>query len=228
MRSSRLNIFYLGIFTLVMVGCQQQSANTLMKAARFRPEKIEYRLAQGDDINQLQHAGSFYSHGGNHGQVDIYLTALSMAVREGKIESVKILLAHGADPDLGAARLGYTPLAWAAYDNNLEIAKLLLDAGADPNLRFFTPYSDGEIPIYCATKRDNLELMRLLIAHDADLDAIVEGETSLHRALRSQHHDAIKLLVQSGASTTIPDARGFTPAEIAQRSGNPIVQSSNN
>lgn len=50
---------------------------------------------------------------------------------------VRLLLAHGADPNArceGKWRLGYTSLHVAAHFNRLDIVRLLLAAGADPEL----------------------------------------------------------------------------------------------
>lgn len=59
-------------------------------------------------------------------------TALQHAVQKHQVESVRVLLEWGADPD--ARSDGYTPLLIAAANPDLTMARLLLDAGADVTL----------------------------------------------------------------------------------------------
>ncbi|HMF12315.1 MAG TPA: ankyrin repeat domain-containing protein, partial [Gemmataceae bacterium] len=63
--------------------------------------------------------------------------ALHLAAKRGDVESVKWLLAHGADP---SARWSHwdaevTPLHLAALAGHAAIVALLLEAGADPRVR---------------------------------------------------------------------------------------------
>jgi ankyrin repeat protein len=62
------------------------------------------------------------------------VSPLTHAAREGQLHIVRLLLEHGADPNLpeGAAPRGQA-LYEACCRNHLEIAKLLLEHGADPN-----------------------------------------------------------------------------------------------
>ena len=72
------------------------------------------------------------------------LTPLLFAVREGNIETVKVLLAAGAP--IGQASEGdhTSPMLMAAINGHFDIAKLLLERGASPN-----QMSDaGATPLY--------------------------------------------------------------------------------
>jgi ankyrin repeat protein len=62
------------------------------------------------------------------------ISPLSYAAREGHLHIVRLLLAHGADPNLpeDAAPAGRA-LFEACVQNHVEIARLLLEHGADPN-----------------------------------------------------------------------------------------------
>lgn len=53
-----------------------------------------------------------------------------------------------------------------AMFGGLEIIRLLLEAGADPNV----PDDEGTTPIFYAVDRENPELVRLLIAHGAEVE----------------------------------------------------------
>ncbi len=56
------------------------------------------------------------------------------AVRRGNPEIVRLLLQHGADPNVSSMVLGASPLFTAALNNDIEIGKILLEYGADPEL----------------------------------------------------------------------------------------------
>jgi ankyrin repeat protein len=61
-------------------------------------------------------------------------TALQHAVQKHQVDTVRVLLECGADPDARQAGTATTPLIIAAGDKDPTIARLLLDAGADVNL----------------------------------------------------------------------------------------------
>src|ERR1700738_2968507 len=58
-------------------------------------------------------------------------TALHDAVWTGQLELVRLLLEHGADPNIPHAEGLSTPLHYAAIKGNAAIAAMLLDHGAD-------------------------------------------------------------------------------------------------
>ena len=57
-------------------------------------------------------------------------TVLMTASRTGNVEAMRLLLAHGADPNAQERWLGETALMWAAAENHASAVKLLLEAGA--------------------------------------------------------------------------------------------------
>jgi ankyrin repeat protein len=80
------------------------------------------------------------------------MTALLFAVRQNDMESVKVLLAGGADLKQTAAD-GTTPLLIAIINAHRTLAKYLLDQGADPNMAD----DKGRTPLYAAIDMRNLE-----------------------------------------------------------------------
>ena len=91
---------------------------------------IRTLLELGADPNPSEHAGfppliaalsCSRSQPGSPGRPDV-------------IEILRLLLAHGADPDQRGIN-DYTPLHVAAAEANLAAVELLLEAGADPRLR---------------------------------------------------------------------------------------------
>jgi len=87
---------------------------------------------------------------------------LHSAVAQGGVESVKALLAAGADPN-ARQQGGFTPLLVAAAKGNLEIVKLLLLNGADPNGR----NDAGATPLTLAAARRHADVIALLVAKGA-------------------------------------------------------------
>jgi len=85
-------------------------------------------------------------------------TPLCAAAANGFTETVRGLLANGADPNL-AGQGDLTPLEWAAGHGHVEIARTLLDAGADPNL--------GS-PLVGAAARGSIAVVRLLLERGAE------------------------------------------------------------
>ena len=58
-------------------------------------------------------------------------TALHEAARRGRADVVRLLLAHGADPNAREAGDNTSPLHWAAAAGALDAARALVDAGGD-------------------------------------------------------------------------------------------------
>jgi ankyrin repeat protein len=177
-------------------------------------------------------------------------TALHAAVRDSDygedaaqraraVATVKVLLAHRADPN---ARLhqekptvrgldelqfeGATPLALAAEVNNLDAIKVLVAGGADPNI----PTAMGTTPLMLASGAATdvqrarsieerglaVETARYLVEHGADVNAVGEfGWTPLHAASYQGLTDVIELLVSKGAKLETKDKLGQTPLSIS-------------
>ena len=107
---------------------------------------------------------------------------VNFAARAGNdIEIPKMLLAAGADPNIGSAKSddGHSALQYAAETGNLELVKLLIAAHADVNYR----NAYGWTPLHQAIENARPEIARLLIAHGADANLENKlGETPLELA----------------------------------------------
>jgi ankyrin repeat protein len=93
----------------------------LMRAAAgVQPEVVKLYLAKKPNVNARDVAGR---------------SVLFFAVNfGGQVETVRLLLASGADPNAAAWRSnGETPLMLAASQGKTAIVQALLKAGADPN-----------------------------------------------------------------------------------------------
>lgn len=109
-------------------------------------------------------------------------------------ECVRLILEHGANPNLGRADSGETPLHHALANNaGIGIIQLLIDHGAKVNAK---------------TKPDT---------HSYNFfgDTRTCEETPLHRAAAYAPIEIIKLLLHSGADPQCRDANGDQPHQWA-------------
>ena len=93
-------------------------------------------------------------------------------------------------------------------------------AGADVNVT----NHKGQTALHCAAKAGFVDIVTLLLAHGATVDAVDDkGETPLATALRSTAKDKACLmavvgeLLAAGADPHRADRQGRTPADVASR-----------
>jgi ankyrin repeat protein len=134
--------------------------------------------------------------------------ALHWTVRVGDIDTAGQLLRAGADPKL-MTRYGVTPMALAASSGNAAMVKLLLEAGADAN----APDGAGETPLMMATQVGSLDTVKTLLAGGAMLDARDKTfqQTALMVAVRANHPELVKYLIEQGASVQSQTRTGEAP-----------------
>jgi len=97
--------------------------------------------------------------------------------------------------------------------SELDSALLLLKKnGGNINSR----NSVGLTPLHIAIWRNNLPIVKRLLASGADPDARdgESGWSSLHRALHFNHLAVASVLLQSGASLTLEDSKYRTPVDL--------------
>jgi len=121
-------------------------------------------------------------------------TLLDMAVRGDHVESAKLLLAHGVDPNLRNDR-GFTPLHSAAFSGHARMVRLLLKEGLEANAKTVSGWTPMSLaaskirPESDRTKEDNAryaQVVELLHAHGVPLDllgSIALGNVDRVRAL---------------------------------------------
>ena len=165
---------------------------------------------------------------------------LDRAARLQRVDLVRLLLDHGADPARvipgpwvvdraiarllapSAANLGHS--RWVRLSCSADIrsrrgaaplARAFLDFGADVNAR----QADGRYPLHAAAKAGFLETIELFVHRGAHVDARdAQGETPLHHTLKGgRRADAIaamQLLLEAGADI---DAAGDSGATVLHR-----------
>lgn len=89
------------------------------------------------------------------------------------------------------------PLYMAASNGDIAKVQTLLNLRANPNVDF-----EGTPALYSAAKEGHTEVVRLLLAHKADVNAKDDwtGNTPLQTAQKNGHKDIVILLKKAGAT----------------------------
>lgn len=121
---------------------------------------LEEGAVRGDfrQVKKLVEQGHNVNHASGGGE-----TALSGAVRGGRVDIVRFLLAKGADVNQQNWLSSETPLMVAANSGDTEMIKVLLEHGADPCRTI--KYSDNESAQRIAEKKHNLAAAQYLASH---------------------------------------------------------------
>ncbi|MCJ7627779.1 MAG: ankyrin repeat domain-containing protein [Longimicrobiales bacterium] len=121
---------------------------------------------------------------------------LGLAVYFGRVETARLLLQSGANPNTSSANaFKVRPLhsATAHRDpaTSLELARMLLESDADPNVA----QAGGWTPLHAVAARGREEIASLLVEHGASLTARSEdGRTPLEMA-QAKGHTALEALL---------------------------------
>ncbi len=126
-------------------------------------------------------------------------TALILATIGGKIETVNLLLAHGAkleDRDFA----GNTALNWAALRGYTQVASALIKKGANIN----TQNNAGASPVHYAVSTHNISMLKMMVENGADLE--VEASkykvTPMQIAIEKKDIESLNILVEKGAKVS--------------------------
>src|SRR5215471_18631606 len=124
-------------------------------------------------------------------------TGLHTAAQAGRVEAVRLLLAHGADPNAREAGDNTYPLHWAAARKSVDIVRALLDAGGDVHGSSDVHGLDtiGWACVYREPGDDPLPVAKLLVERGARhhiFSAIALGDLDLLRKLVEQDPKALE------------------------------------
>lgn len=91
-------------------------------------------------------------------------SAVYYALRDEDVRLLRVLVNSGVPPNAQPGPNGLRPLRLAIRINDLALARHVLDAGSDPNNRFY-------YPLHCCIEHGSVEMMELLLARGADIEA---------------------------------------------------------
>jgi ankyrin repeat protein len=154
-------------------------------------------------------------------------TPLMFAAQQDDVESARILISAGANPNEVRPKSGnsYTPLIIASAMGNAKVAELLLDKGADPNVIDARGYTslhlvvrDSDYGLDLAGKDNVVKIVKSLLAHGANPnhrlklarnvgtlnEVSLQGATPLVLAAEVNNLEAARALLDAGADPRIP------------------------
>ena len=145
-----------------------------------------------------------------HGE---HVPALHVAAANDNLEAAAILVEHGAKIDTRDTVNNDTALMYGVGDGKAKVAEYLLIKGANPNLTD----KQGFTPLHIAASRNDIDLVRSLLAHGASIDARTSGHgrTALLIAAMSGFTDMVRALLEGGANPSLPDNIGGLPLQRA-------------
>jgi len=164
----------------------------LLLACKAGNVELARRLVElGADVNK----GTWWGH-----------LPLHEAARVGNVVIVAFLLKHGAKID-AADTSGTTALGYAAESDRPEVAMLLVRQGAD-----IRKHGSGERPLVYFARNGNLEMVKVLVEHGADLNS-GHSDTPLGAAAAHGNIPVAQYLLAKGANI---NGRGaVTPLKAA-------------
>jgi len=116
---------------------------------------------------------------------------LALAAFFGHPQTVKLLLARGADVGQAARNPMKIQALHSAVTNSFETVKMLVDAGAPVNAK----QDKGYTPLHEAVNRGDAEMTRYLLAHGADpKQQNDDGKSAIGLAADKGNQDILKLL----------------------------------
>jgi ankyrin repeat protein len=205
------------------------------------PEVVRALLQRGADVSvhtrsnpQLVYTGDVSGAGRNPAEWVMRTldrggsTALMFAARQGDLESAKLLVAAGANPNESGPD-GMTALVLASYSGHSDVAAFLLSKDASPNAA-----DAGYTALHTAVLRGDVELAKTLLKYGANPNSRItqgtpitrEGEdlvlptplvgaTAFFLAAKFLEIDIMRVLAKGGADTGLALGDGTTPLMAA-------------
>jgi len=166
--------------------------NIFLALAKGEMDIARAILENGYDVNKVGHKGS---------------SLLIKSVYSYPIESTKLLLKHGANPNYANTSNGRTPLIAASLGRGDRIphVEALLEAGANPNLYD----NSGKGPLFISVMNNNTRMVQVLLGNNADPNAVFKRAGKgrplyiLEYARLKNNKKIVELLLKHGAKPGI-------------------------
>jgi uncharacterized protein len=179
----------------------------------LRPESFEEYFASEivryHEEDKKNHAKSQLLERG----ISCYEENFVLIVNSGDIDSVKLFLEAGFDPNLADSK-GTPILSLAVRAQYLDMAQLLLESGADVNK---ISVDRGYSPLMDAVQKGDPAMVSLLLDRGAKTNLkSKDGQTALVVAAGRGDDILAKILIDHGADPTIGDNLGMSAASYAK------------
>ncbi|XP_012535809.1 transient receptor potential channel pyrexia isoform X3 [Monomorium pharaonis] len=136
----------------------------------------------------------------------LQVTALQMAAWQGNIDLLNRLYEKGADIN-GTDKIGRCALHYAAHNGNTDVTRWLLQHGG---------HIDVKVGIYSCTKGIPYSSLTKSYVVGRNLPVpVCWGRTPLHQAVKNNHADVVRVLVDGGADVNVKDECLITPLLLA-------------
>ena len=158
-----------------------------------------------------------------------YGTALQAAVNSQSGKLVRILLDHGANPNIMGGVFG-SALHAAAACNRADLCLMLIGAGANVNLMSVGLVEDEtdvneegrcwRTALHLASTKGYQKVVQVLLKQGSDIDMRdSNGDAALHLATKNNQSTVVKLLLGNGGNSEAMDRNGRTSLHLAASSG---------
>jgi ankyrin repeat protein len=138
------------------------------------------------------------------------MSVLRRAVGMGDYEECQRIITTGVDLH---EKFEYDNTVLHYATHNHRIVELLLLSGADPNSK----NNYGSTPLHCASAENNLDSIRVLVTHNAQLEIKdCDGWSPLYWATYRGIPEAVEALLSYGANPYSTDNNGDTIMVIAK------------
>ena len=141
------------------------------------------------------------THGENvHAKCGVDGSPLHAASYKGKLDVVRLLLAHGVDVNMIENRNKSTPLHKASITGCVDVTRLLLQHNADANAMDH----EGATPLHNASSSGSTRIVQLLLEHGADVNLRMwDNCTPLYKASENGHLEVVQVLLRHGAEVHV-------------------------